>query len=654
MPLDSKAIFLRRCRGHWLRVAVIAILFARAPIGRLPAVSTSSVVSSSLANPPTGVQTIDSAVSRRDADVGIKTNSIVPRRLALMASPSQHLDAVFSNDEVKLQAAHGSFGPSFAEVGRGADLTPISPVAPEVTGNRVDYHRGDVDEWYLNGPTGLEQGFTLNKRVRGDGEETLSLRVSGGAKVLLDADRLGATIVMSDGTSIRYAGLSVRDVAGRALPAKMSLAGDRLLLQVDDAGARYPLTIDPVIQETILTSPDTQTGVGQNFGTSLAVTRNTLVVGAPYRDVNGQTEAGEAYVFVAPPGGWGTGNPILVAELTASDAQTHKSPLVASSVTISGNTIVLGAYYPYGSNSPEAYVYVKPPGGWTTMTETARLQLPNSTTRCAVAIAGDTIVVQCIDTASGQGGGAVFVRPLTGWTGEVSPTAILTDANRSDGLDGDVAINGDTIALAAPFASDGQASPGGGAVAIYEKPAGGWKTTAKPTAMLRPSDPAGGFLGLSLAISGNTVVAGAPLASVQGQPPMNGAAYVFVRNGKHWHSSTETAKLSASFNTVAGFGVPKFGNSVAIRANAIAVGTNVATPPNGAPNGGELFIYKEPASGWSSTLQYDAVAYDANAVNGLYLGSGAAIYGNTFLTGAAGAPDANGLQQGAVYVFGLQ
>jgi hypothetical protein len=46
-------------------------------------------------------------------------------------------------------------------VGRGAKLEALAPARPKATANRIDYQRTALNEWYLNGPLGLEQGFTF-------------------------------------------------------------------------------------------------------------------------------------------------------------------------------------------------------------------------------------------------------------------------------------------------------------------------------------------------------------------------------------------------------------------------------------------------------------------------------------------------------------
>jgi hypothetical protein len=71
------------------------------------------------------------------------------------------------------------------------------------------------------------------------------------------------------------------------------------------------------------------------------------------------------------------------------------------------------------------------------------------------------------------------------------------------------------------------------------------------------------YLGFSLAMSGNTIVAGAP----QDPSTEAGKAYVFVKPATGWANATQTAELTPS-DGVAGLG---FGFFVAISGNTIAV-----------------------------------------------------------------------------------
>ncbi len=88
---------------------------------------------------------------------------------------------------------------------RGGSSAPA--VAPVMTGQRVEYRRGDVTEWYLNGPLGVEQGFTLAApQASGD---TLALtvmvgagatpRFEGGAVTLATRRRVGIRASAGDG-----------------------------------------------------------------------------------------------------------------------------------------------------------------------------------------------------------------------------------------------------------------------------------------------------------------------------------------------------------------------------------------------------------------------------------------------------------------------
>jgi hypothetical protein len=113
---------------------------------------------------------------------------------------------------------------------------------------------------------------------------------------------------------------------------------------------------------------------GDHFGHSVAINGGTIVVGAFQDDVGGNNAQGSAYVFVEPGGGWG-GSLTETAKLTSSDGGAVD--LFGSSVAISGDTVVVGAQLHHvGGNTAQgaAYVFVEPAGGWGgSLTETAKL-----------------------------------------------------------------------------------------------------------------------------------------------------------------------------------------------------------------------------------------------------------------------------------------
>ena len=173
-----------------------------------------------------------------------------------------------------------------------------------------------------------------------------------------------------------------------------------------------------------------------------------------------------------------------------------------TSVAISGDTVVVGAPYTnYGqAGLGEVYVYVKPKSGWANMTQAAVLY-PSVSSSCdnfgaSVSISGNTIVVgnpqnsffSCLP--SGAGVAYVYVEPAGGWRGSLTETAKLTasDGVVGDALGNSVSLSGNTIVAGAP-----SAFPSAGAAYIFVEPAGGW-ASANQTAKLTSSDGQGGDL----------------------------------------------------------------------------------------------------------------------------------------------------------------
>jgi hypothetical protein len=72
----------------------------------------------------------------------------------------------------------------------------------------------------------------------------------------------------------------------------------------------------------------------------VAVSGHTVVAGAPFATVNGHQFQGAAYVFVKPPGGWASET--QQAKLTASDGAFDD---MFGSVAASRDTVVAGAAF---------------------------------------------------------------------------------------------------------------------------------------------------------------------------------------------------------------------------------------------------------------------------------------------------------------------
>jgi hypothetical protein len=179
---------------------------------------------------------------------------------------------------------------------------------------------------------------------------------------------------------------------------------------------------------------------------------------------------------------------------------------------------------------------------------------------------------------------------------------------------------------------------------VFVKPTGGW-ADATQTAKLTASDGAtDDLLGFSVAVSGATIVAGAPPATVGGNS-FQGAAYVFVKPTGGWADATQTAKLTAS-DGAAG---DSLGYSVAASGGTIVAGAIGATV-SGHSGQGAAYVFVKPEGGWADATQTAKLTASDGAA-GDTLGVSVAVSGNTIVAGALGATVSGHSRQGAAYVF---
>ncbi len=194
-------------------------------------------------------------------------------------NPRQKLNARFGSRGLEVQAESTRFGMSIRGYGYGTALTPVGQARPSAASNRVEYQRGSFTEWYVNGPMGLEQGFTLSHRPgKSNGQPLrIAISLSGDLNVGIGENGSSVKLTRSNGdTVLRYAGLTARDAKGKELTASVVAESGELLLEIDDSSARYPVIIDPTISNFTLTASNGV--IGDVFGYSVAVNGNTVVV----------------------------------------------------------------------------------------------------------------------------------------------------------------------------------------------------------------------------------------------------------------------------------------------------------------------------------------------------------------------------------------
>jgi hypothetical protein len=239
------------------------------------------------------------------------------------------------------------------------------------------------------------------------------------------------------------------------------------------------------------------------FGWSIAVSGNTLAISSGPDD----SFSAVVYVYQREPGSsWNKA--VLVAQLSPDDCSVG-SNCTFSSVAISGDTIVAGApELSQLGESPggEAFVFVEGSQGWQNATEVAHL-LPDTTSQYggfgqSVAIDGGTIVVGAPNNNDHTGEAYEYTKPSTGWV-NATETAQLTPSNGTY----DIGF-GDSVAVKGVVAAVGCAGTLG-QVYVFQEPQAGWSNMTQ-TAELTWLEGGDSSLGASVAIEGSVIVAGAP------------------------------------------------------------------------------------------------------------------------------------------------
>ena len=259
------------------------------------------------------------------------------------------------------------------------------------------------------------------------------------------------------------------------------------------------------------------------FGAAIALEGDTVVIGAPMDTIGLNGSQGSAYVFTRNGTLWGARQKLIASDGVGFDEFGH-------SVALSGNTVVVGAHYDtIDTNALQgsAYVFVRNGLTWAFQ---KKLVANNGGVEdvfgSSVAINGDTVAVGAPSHDSGgnlrQGAVYVFSRSGTAWT-EGKLTA-------SDGAAGDyfgsaVAMSGDTLVASAVGDNIGTNTDQGSAYVFTR--IGNFFEQQKLTA----SDGAGAdFFGNAVALSGATVVVGARRDNI-GTNDNQGSAYVFASPG---------------------------------------------------------------------------------------------------------------------------
>ena len=493
-------------------------------------------------------------------------------------------------------------------------LTEVSgrPVAdPEIKhdAHRVTLKRGNIDEWYVHGPLGVEQGFTVHKPLGDDDTITLAMNVEGGYSVT----HANNGLVWSRGNHrLKTSDLYAYDAAGRALESSMSANGSRLIFDVDVAQARYPIVIDPLWTEVDKVLP-TVDASGDRFGRSVSLSGDTALIGADL-DSDAGTQAGAAYVFIRSGGSW-----LLEQKLTAGTTGDQ----FGVSVSLDGDTAVVGARLDddAASAAGAAFVFTRSGAAWTEQQKlVASDGAANDQFGTSVSVDGDTVVIGATDDdddGNSSGSAYVFVKSGTTWTEQQKLTA--SDAAAGDQFGYAAAVSGDTVVV-------GKDRSGFGAAYVFVRSG----TTWAEEQILTPAGGPTGYFGRSVAVDGDTTIVGD-----HSDGGWAGTAYVFVRSGSTW---SEQQKLTASDAAT----LDNFGRSVSIDGNTVVVGAD-SDDDDGSVSG-SAYVFVRSGSTWSEQQKLTA----SDAAGGDKFGTSVSVHGDTVIASAAYAD----LDAGAAYLFG--
>ncbi|MEE9346252.1 MAG: FG-GAP repeat protein [Methylococcales bacterium] len=570
----------------------------------------------------------------------------------------------------------------------------------------------NIKEWWINSPTRLEQWFSLEQRpAEATHGQPLTLQMTLDSE--LQVSQLGNSLHFTHamGTTITYDKLKVWDATGQTLPARMQLTNKILSLIIDDSTAHYPLVIDPSFQQQAYLKAS-NTKAGDRFGNSVAISGDTLVIGAlgetsSATGIDGDQSdqsanfSGAAYVFTRSGSTWSQ-----QAYLKASN--TGASDLFGISVAIAGDTVVVGAYGEESNatgvngiqsdNSADfagaAYVFTRSGGTWS---QQAYLKSSNTEANdqfgFSVATTGNTVVIGAViedsnatgvngdqndNSASAAGAAYVFTRSNNTWSQQAYLKASNTETNDQVGYS--VAIAGDTVVIGANAESSNTTEVNGdqsdnsadfaGAAYVFTRSGNIWSQQA----YLKASNTeANDQFGISVAIAGNTVVVGAfdedsNTTGVDGDQSDNsasaaGAAYVFTRSGSTWSQQDYLKASNTEANDNFGISVAIANDTVIVGANgedSNATGVDGDQSDNSASTAGAAYIFTRSGGTWSQQTSLKASNTEVNDNFGISV----AITDGTMVIGALDeASSATGVNNdqtnnaasnaGAAYVFNL-
>ena len=558
-------------------------------------------------------QTYSLAVTRAVA-------STVDASLSGLTVKGADLDQIFQSNST-------SYTASVNYLTTALTLMPVATVSAAsitVNGNAVPSDNGSAQISLAEGDNAITVVITAED---GLGTETYTLDVTraSAATFAQQAFLKASNAETQDlfGTSVALDGDTL--VVGANLEGSTA-AGGESNNDASYAGAVYVFTRSNGIwsQQAFLKASNAE--AFDEFGTSVALDGDTLVVGAPDESStadggennNDAFSAGAVYVFTRSNGIWSQ-----QTFLKASNAES--TDFFGYSVALEGNTLVVGAY---GENSTAAggqsnndasnagavYVFTRSNGIWS---QQALLKASNAEAfdefGTSVALEGDTLVVGAADEASTATGGEsnndawaagaayVFTRSNGIWSQEAFLKA--SNAETTDFFGYSVALEGNTLVVGAygenSSAAGGQSNndaSNAGAVYVFTRSNGIWTQQA----FLKASNAGGSdHFGTSVALDGDKLVVGAQSegSTAAGGENNNdalaaGAAYVFTRSNGVWSQQALLKASNAEEDDLFGYSVALEGDTLVVGAQSEGSTATGGQSNNDAFSAGAVYVWQ--------------------------------------------------------------
>jgi len=538
------------------------------------------------------------------------------------------LSVTFLPDGAVVSSNSDSWSLTLTAFGREASTAPVQKADIMADANQVKYRRGVLTEWYVNGPLGLEQGFTINSRPAGSSEKLLVIQLTGsGLRSVPAGDGVLSLVRHDNSEAFRYGGLAAWDVDGRSLPVQLTLADQQVMLQVDDREARYPVVVDPFYQQSILAPSDPVTG--DDFGAKAAISGDgsTALIASDGKAIGANNGQGAVYVFIRSGGVWSQ-----QARLTASDGAlgSHFGSSVALSVD--GSMALVGA-----SGAEAAYVFTRTGATWTQISKLTASDVSTGWFGSSVALSRDTTTAlvgayyKTIGANTYQGAAYVFTRSGTTWSQEAKLISADGVANDNFGYSVALAGDGSTALVGALYKTIG-ANTRQGAAYTFTRSGTSWTQQAQMTAS---NGAAYDYFGMSVALSndGSTALIGAYNNSVYG------SAFVYTRSASVW---TQQARLAPSYTDSPMY----FGNSVALSSDGMtALVGSFYSSVGSISQAGTAYCFTNSSGIWSQQSKLTA----SDMVAGDEFGYSVAL-SDDGLNAVVGAPRRNSIT-GTAYAF---